>query len=51
VDDYSAVAFVMCAEPQSVPTVDVAVATADLERRDYEHPSSFELMLTASGVA
>jgi hypothetical protein len=50
VDDYSAVAFTMCRDIQAVPRVDVAVATADLERRDYESASSFELMLTASGV-
>jgi hypothetical protein len=51
VDDYSAVAFVMCRDVQAVPRVDAAAATADLERRDYEHPGPFELMLTASGVA
>jgi len=34
-----------------VPRVDVAAATADLERRAYETASPFELMLTASGVA
>ena len=36
VDDYSAAAFVYCANAQSVPRVDVAAATADLERRPYE---------------
>jgi len=51
VDDYSAVAFTMCRDAQSVPRVDVAAATADLERRAYETASPFELMLTASGVA
>lgn len=51
VDDYSAASFVMCETAQAVPRVDLAVATADLERREYEHPGPFELMLTASGVA
>lgn len=50
VDDYSAVAFTMCRDAQSVPRVDIAAATADLERRDYESAGPFELMLTASGV-
>lgn len=50
VDDYSAAAFTMCRDAQPVPRVDVALATADLERRDYESPGPFELMLTASGV-
>ena len=36
VDDYCATAFVYCHEVQPVPRVDVAVATADLARRDWE---------------
>ncbi len=36
VDDYCATAFVYCREAQSVPRVDVALATADLTRRDWE---------------
>ena len=47
VDDYSAVAFTMCRDPQPVPRVDVAAAVADLERRDYEVPNPFELMFLA----
>ena len=44
VDDYSAVAFTMCLEAQAVPRIDVAAATADLERRDYEVPHPMERM-------
>jgi hypothetical protein len=36
VDDYSAAAFLYCQTPQAVPRVDVALATADLDRRPYE---------------
>jgi len=36
VDDYCAVAFVMCAEPQPVPRVDIAAAIADIGRLPYE---------------
>lgn len=36
VDDYAAAAFVYAREPQSVPRLDVAAATADIARRDYE---------------
>lgn len=36
VDDYCAVAYVMCAEPQPVPRLDVASAIADIGRRPYE---------------
>ena len=36
VDDYCAVAYVMCAEPQPVPRLDVAAAVADIGRRPYE---------------
>jgi hypothetical protein len=42
VDDVCAAAFVYCLEPQPVPRVDVATATADVERREYERPSPFE---------
>ncbi len=51
IDDYCAVAFTMCRDAQAVPRVDVALATADLERRDYEAVNPMELMFTASGVA
>ncbi len=43
VDDYCATAYVYCSEVQAVPRVDVAVATADLDRRDYEVADPFEL--------
>ena len=36
VDDYCATSFVYCREPQPVPAVDVAAATADVGRLDYE---------------
>jgi hypothetical protein len=42
VDDYCATAYVYCTEAQPVPRVDVAAATADLVRRDYETASPFE---------
>jgi hypothetical protein len=38
VDDVCATAYVYCREPQPVPPLDVAAATADLERRPYEEP-------------
>jgi hypothetical protein len=36
VDDYCATAYLYCTEAQPVPRVDVAAATADLARLDYE---------------
>ncbi len=36
VDDYCAVAFTVCKEAQVVPRLDVAAATADISRKDYE---------------
>jgi len=42
VDDYSAAAFVYCRDVQPVPRVDVAAATADLIRRDYEPADPME---------
>jgi hypothetical protein len=42
VDDYCATAFTVCAEAQAVPRLDLAAATADLERRDYETAHPFE---------
>jgi hypothetical protein len=36
VDDYSCTSFVYCEEPQPVALVDVAAATADIGRLDYE---------------
>jgi hypothetical protein len=50
VDDYSAVAFTMCRDAQPVPRVDVAAATADLDRREYEEPHPMEAMFSGSGM-
>lgn len=47
VDDYSAAAFVYCRDAQPVGRVDVAVATADLGRKEYERPTAFETLLQA----
>jgi hypothetical protein len=44
-DDYSAAAFVYCRDVQAVPRVDVAAATADLERLPYEEVAPFEALL------
>jgi hypothetical protein len=44
-DDYSAAAFVYLRDPQPVPRVDVAAATADLERRDHETVDPLEAFL------
>jgi hypothetical protein len=38
VDDYCATAYVYCVEAQPVPRVDVELALADIERRDFEAP-------------
>jgi hypothetical protein len=43
-DDYCATAFVYCSEPQPVPRVSAALATADVARLDYEQPGPFERM-------
>jgi hypothetical protein len=51
VDDYCATAFVYAREPQPVPGVDLASATADIERRPYESPSFMEQMLDLAGGA
>jgi hypothetical protein len=45
VDDYCATAFVYALEPQPVPRVDVAVATADLTRAEFEAPDPMEHFL------
>ncbi len=45
VDDVCAAAFVYCTRAQPVPRVDAQVATADVERRPYEHPGRSELGL------
>lgn len=44
VDDYSCTSYVYCREPQSVPAVDVAAATADIARRSYEKTSTQEVV-------
>ncbi len=44
VDDYCATAYVYCREPQSVPPVDVAAATADIARRPYEQSTRMEVV-------
>lgn len=43
VDDYCATAYVYCREPQPVPPVDVASASADIGRREYERPDRRQL--------
>ncbi len=45
VDDYSAAAFTYLAEPRAVARVDVAAATADLGRRDFEAADPLEAFL------
>ena len=52
VDDYCAAAFVYLTEPQAVPPVDVAAATADIARTADERPHPFEAMrgVAASGA-
>jgi len=41
-DDYCATAFVYCKEPQAVPRLDLSLALAGIERKQYERPSRFE---------
>jgi hypothetical protein len=48
VDDYCATAFVLCSEPQPVRRVDIAAATADIGRRDYEQSSPMEAFITGA---
>jgi hypothetical protein len=48
VDDYCATAYVLCSEPQPVPRVDVAAATADIGRRDSEEPSPMEAFMSGA---
>ena len=45
VDDYSAAAFVYLTECQPASPVDVAAATADLIRREFERPDPLEAFL------
>ena len=47
VDDYSCTSYVYCREPQAVPPVDVAAATADIERRPYEERDRMEAVAEA----
>jgi hypothetical protein len=52
VDDYCATAYVYCLEPQSVPRLDLDVALADIERREYETADPAEMLgLMLSGPA
>jgi hypothetical protein len=44
-DDYCATAFVYCRDAQGVPRVDLAAATADLVRLDYEQADPYEVAL------
>jgi hypothetical protein len=44
VDDYACTSYVYCREPQSVPVVDVAAATADIGRRPYEQTNPMEVV-------
>lgn len=44
IDDYCATAFTVCQDPQPVPRLDLAAATADLERRPYEKPDELEFL-------
>jgi len=43
-DDYSCTSYVYCTEPQAVPRVDVAAATADISRRPYEQTTQQEVI-------
>ncbi len=45
VDDYSAAAFVYCRDAQPVRRVEIAVAIADLDRREFEHADPMEAFL------
>jgi hypothetical protein len=47
VDDYCCTSYVYCTEPQSVPLVDVAAATADVERLPYEQATRMEFVQEA----
>ena len=47
VDDYACTSFVYCTEPQPVPPVDVAAATADIGRRSYEERAPMEVITDA----
>jgi hypothetical protein len=51
VDDYCCTSYVYCREPQPVPSVDVAAATADISRLDYEHHERMELVSDAVEAA
>jgi hypothetical protein len=51
VDDYCCTSYVYCQEPQAVPPVDVAGATADIERRPYEVVDRMEFVQDAADAA
>ena len=44
VDDYCCTSYVYCREPQAVPPVDLALATADVQRRSYEAVPQMEIV-------
>lgn len=50
VDDYCATSYVVCAEAQPVPRLDLAVALADIERKDYETAHPLERLAVAIGA-
>jgi hypothetical protein len=50
VDDYCATSYVVCAEAQPVPRLDLAAALADIARRDYERPHPMEALGMAVGA-
>lgn len=45
-DDYCATAFVYCAQPQSIPSLEISGALADIERRAYETPDPMERFMS-----
>ena len=45
IDDYCATAFVYLKKPQPVPPLNLETALSDIERRPYEKPDNFEIML------
>lgn len=44
-DDFCATAFLYCRDAQAVPRLDLAAATADLARLEYEQPDPYEVAL------
>lgn len=50
VDDYCATSYVVCAEAQPVPRLDLALALADIGRKDYESAHPMERLALAIGA-